>query len=144
MSEQSQEPLLVHPIAPDADFYSRQEDETIITWMDREFGTDIALSFQEGMGCNFIWEQIKSVQRQYASEDGVGAHPEDGSKLAAMEVGTEFQAFQFPQEHGHFVAMGEGGSYVEIRREGTLELPPPELANLEQILNLSGNPTTTK
>ena len=75
MSEQSQEPLLVHPISPDADFYSRQEDETIITWMDREFGTDIALSFQEGMGCNFIWEQIKSVQRQYASEDGVGAHP---------------------------------------------------------------------
>ena len=134
MSEQSQEPLLVHPISPDADFYSRQEDETIITWMDREFGTDIALSFQEGMGCNFIWEQIKSVQRQYASEDGVGAHPEDGSKLAAMEVGTEFQAFQFPQEHGHFVAMGEGGSYVEIRREGALELPPPELANLEQIL----------
>jgi phenolic acid decarboxylase len=30
-------------------------DETIITWTDPDIGTDVALSFQEGQGCNAIW-----------------------------------------------------------------------------------------
>lgn len=30
-------------------------DETIITWTDPDIGTDVALSFQEGHGCNAIW-----------------------------------------------------------------------------------------
>lgn len=33
---------------------ARAED-TIITWSDAEIGTDIALSFQEAVGCNHIW-----------------------------------------------------------------------------------------
>jgi protein phosphatase-4 regulatory subunit 3 len=38
--------------------------ETIISWTDPEVSTDLALSFQETMGCNYIWEQVCSVQRQ--------------------------------------------------------------------------------
>lgn len=30
-------------------------EDTIITWSDPEIGTDIALSFQEAVGCNHIW-----------------------------------------------------------------------------------------
>ena len=30
-------------------------DDTIITWSDPEIGTDIALSFQESVGCSLIW-----------------------------------------------------------------------------------------
>jgi protein phosphatase 4 regulatory subunit 3 len=30
-------------------------EDTIITWTDTELGTDIALSFQEAAGCNYVW-----------------------------------------------------------------------------------------
>lgn len=30
-------------------------DDTIITWTDKDIGTDVALSFQEALGCNAIW-----------------------------------------------------------------------------------------
>jgi hypothetical protein len=30
-------------------------EDTIITWSDPELGTDIALSFQEAVGCSYIW-----------------------------------------------------------------------------------------
>jgi hypothetical protein len=73
VSEEDQEPLLIHRVSPQIDMYSRQEEETIISWVDNELNTDIALSFQEGCGCNFIWEQIKSVQRQYLQQSGGGA-----------------------------------------------------------------------
>lgn len=33
-------------------------DETIITWTDPDIGTDVALSFQEGQGCNAIWYAV--------------------------------------------------------------------------------------
>lgn len=29
--------------------------DTIISWTDPEVATDLALSFQETMGCSFIW-----------------------------------------------------------------------------------------
>lgn len=30
-------------------------EATIITWHDKEFNTDIAISFQEQTGCDHIW-----------------------------------------------------------------------------------------
>lgn len=30
-------------------------EDTIITWTDAELETDIALSFQEELGCNYVW-----------------------------------------------------------------------------------------
>jgi protein phosphatase-4 regulatory subunit 3 len=61
IDEEDNQTLLVHRISAD-DIYRRQED-TIISWTDPEVATDLALSFQETVGCSFIWDQICSVQR---------------------------------------------------------------------------------
>ncbi|RZC88134.1 hypothetical protein C5167_015941 [Papaver somniferum] len=65
--EEDNEPLLAHPIRAD-EIYRRQED-TIISWRDPEYNTELALSFQEPTGCSYIWEQICNVRRnmQYGS-----------------------------------------------------------------------------
>ena len=68
VSEEDQQPLLVHRISRE-DIYQRQGGDTIITWTDPGIHTDIALSFQEAMGCNYIWEQISSVQHTYKKSD---------------------------------------------------------------------------
>lgn len=52
IDEEDNQTLLVHRISAD-DIYRRQED-TIISWTDPEVATDLALSFQETMGCSFI------------------------------------------------------------------------------------------
>ncbi|CAI7780195.1 unnamed protein product [Closterium sp. NIES-54] len=62
IDEEDNATLLVHRISTD-DIYQRQED-TIISWTDPEVATDLALSFQESMGCAYIWDQICNVQRQ--------------------------------------------------------------------------------
>ena len=96
MSEEDQgEPLLVHTISPQPDFYSRQEDDTIISWPDAELGADIALSFQEGVGCSFIWEQIKSVQRACLRGDPNEMSVEGGLNVVDMDIGGNVQTFQF-------------------------------------------------
>ncbi|XP_057829704.2 uncharacterized protein LOC131040764 isoform X3 [Cryptomeria japonica] len=61
IDEEDNETLLVHRICAN-DVYKRNED-TIIAWRDPEIATELALSFQESMGCSFVWEQICSVQR---------------------------------------------------------------------------------
>eukprot|EP00793_Prasinoderma_coloniale_P003752 PRCOL_00003128-RA len=48
--------LLVHKIYAD-DIYQKQGADTIIMWADPELKTDLALSFQEAEGCNYIWRQ---------------------------------------------------------------------------------------
>ncbi|KAK8548819.1 hypothetical protein V6N13_054412 [Hibiscus sabdariffa] len=61
IDEEDNETLIVHCISPD-DIYRKQED-TIISWRDSEFSTELALSFQENMGCSYIWDHICNVQR---------------------------------------------------------------------------------
>ncbi|RWR94277.1 serine/threonine-protein phosphatase 4 regulatory subunit 3-like protein isoform X1 [Cinnamomum micranthum f. kanehirae] len=61
IDEDDHETILMHRISP-ADIYRRQE-ETIISWLDPELSTDLALSFQEATGCSFIWDHICTVQR---------------------------------------------------------------------------------
>ena len=51
--EEDNETLLSHRISPD-DIYRKQED-TIISWRDSEYSTELALSFQENTGCSYIW-----------------------------------------------------------------------------------------
>ncbi|XP_017975032.1 PREDICTED: serine/threonine-protein phosphatase 4 regulatory subunit 3 isoform X1 [Theobroma cacao] len=59
--EEDNETLLLHRISPD-DIYRKQED-TIISWRDSEYSTELALSFQEPTGCSYIWDHICNVQR---------------------------------------------------------------------------------
>ncbi|XP_022138259.1 serine/threonine-protein phosphatase 4 regulatory subunit 3-like isoform X2 [Momordica charantia] len=61
IDEEDNETLLLHRISSD-DIYQKQED-TIISWKDPEYSTELALSFQEATGCSFIWDNICSVQR---------------------------------------------------------------------------------
>ncbi|EFJ11724.1 hypothetical protein SELMODRAFT_125510, partial [Selaginella moellendorffii] len=78
IDEEDNNTLLVHRISAD-DIYRRQEGrfycalaQTIISWTDPEIATDLALSFQEAMGCGFIWEQICNVQRSVVHYTNVG------------------------------------------------------------------------
>ncbi|XP_019180538.1 PREDICTED: serine/threonine-protein phosphatase 4 regulatory subunit 3 isoform X2 [Ipomoea nil] len=61
VDEADNETLLLHRISSD-DIYRKQED-TIISWRDPEYSTELALSFQETTGCAHIWEHICNVQR---------------------------------------------------------------------------------
>ncbi|KAF5738760.1 Serine/threonine-protein phosphatase 4 regulatory subunit 3 isoform 2 [Tripterygium wilfordii] len=61
IDEVDNETLLMHRISPH-DIYRKQED-TIISWRDPEFSTELALSFQETAGCSYIWDHISSLQR---------------------------------------------------------------------------------
>ncbi|XP_022741729.1 serine/threonine-protein phosphatase 4 regulatory subunit 3B-like isoform X3 [Durio zibethinus] len=59
--EEDNETLLLHRISPGG-IYRKQED-TIISWRDSEYSTELALSFQENTGCSYIWDHICNVQR---------------------------------------------------------------------------------
>ncbi|KAL2229693.1 UNVERIFIED_CONTAM: Serine/threonine-protein phosphatase 4 regulatory subunit 3 [Sesamum indicum] len=61
IDEEDNETLLLHRISSE-DIYRKQED-TIISWRDPEFSTELALSFQETTGCSYIWDHICSLQR---------------------------------------------------------------------------------
>ncbi|XP_024045246.1 serine/threonine-protein phosphatase 4 regulatory subunit 3 isoform X6 [Citrus clementina] len=61
IDEEDNETILLHRISPD-DIYRKQED-TIISWRDPEYSTELALSFQEPTGCSYIWDNICNVQR---------------------------------------------------------------------------------
>ncbi|CAI5527351.1 unnamed protein product [Closterium sp. Naga37s-1] len=96
IDEEDNATLLVHRISAD-DIYQRQED-TIISWTDPEVATDLALSFQESMGCSYIWEQICNVQRQVqvppgTEGGGAGARDEiaihEASPENALEAATD-------------------------------------------------------
>lgn len=69
ISEEDTSTLLIHRISRE-EIYQRQGADTIISWLDPDLNTDIAISFQEAIGCNYIWEQIQSVHDQYASAKG--------------------------------------------------------------------------
>ncbi|GAU37451.1 hypothetical protein TSUD_206870 [Trifolium subterraneum] len=59
--EDDNETILLHRISSD-DIYRKQED-SIISWRDPEYATELALSFQEPSGCSYIWDHICNVQR---------------------------------------------------------------------------------
>ncbi|CAL0325418.1 unnamed protein product [Lupinus luteus] len=59
--EEENETILLHRISSD-DIYRKQED-TIISWRDLEYATELALSFHETTGCSYIWDLICNVQR---------------------------------------------------------------------------------
>ncbi|KAJ7545388.1 hypothetical protein O6H91_09G117300 [Diphasiastrum complanatum] len=110
--------LLVHRISVD-DIYRRQED-TIISWTDSEVGTDLALSFQEAMGCSYIWDQLCSVQRSVQFPP-VGA-TENGSRPIIDEL-----------EHSG-TSQDDDDAFQDSGSGTVSDLPPMELAALPQIV----------
>ncbi|KAJ6689792.1 hypothetical protein OIU85_006131 [Salix viminalis] len=90
IDEEDNETLLLHRITPD-DIYRKQED-TIISWRDPEFSTELALSFQETAGCSYIWDQICNVQRnlQFSTLNSETFHSMNSElrELPAVELST--------------------------------------------------------
>ncbi|TYH27367.1 hypothetical protein ES288_A02G064600v1 [Gossypium darwinii] len=88
--EEDNETLLVHRICPD-DIYRKQED-TIISWRDSEYSTELALSFQENTGCSYIWDHICNVQRNihFSSLNSETFHSMNSElrELPAVELST--------------------------------------------------------
>ncbi|KAJ9181830.1 hypothetical protein P3X46_005881 [Hevea brasiliensis] len=90
IDEEDNETLLLHRIIPD-DIYRKQED-TIISWRDPEYSTELALSFQETTGCSYIWDHICNVQRslQFSSLNNETFHSMNSElrELPAVELST--------------------------------------------------------
>ncbi|GMJ12272.1 PLATINUM SENSITIVE 2 LIKE, Suppressor of MEK 1 [Hibiscus trionum] len=88
--EEDNDTLLVHRISPD-DIYRKQED-TIISWRDSEYSTELALSFQENTGCSYIWDNICNVQRNthFSSLNSETFHSMNSElrELPAVELST--------------------------------------------------------
>ncbi|XP_019440163.1 PREDICTED: uncharacterized protein LOC109345548 isoform X2 [Lupinus angustifolius] len=63
--EENNETLLLHHITSD-DIYRKQQD-TVISWRDPEYATELALRFQDPSECSYIWEHICSVQSNIQS-----------------------------------------------------------------------------
>ncbi|OVA02543.1 protein of unknown function DUF625 [Macleaya cordata] len=119
VDEDDNETLLAHRIGSDEN-YRRQED-TIISWRDPEYSTELALSFQEIAGCSFIWEHIcsarKSLHFSTLSDHEIGPR----SVTEALETSGMSQANDEPFN----------GVNSELR-----ELPAIELSTLPAILKI--------
>eukprot|EP00775_Hariotina_reticulata_P003204 gene3204-3481_t len=118
IGEETQKMLMVHRILHE-DIYNRQ-DETIITWTDPDIGTDVALSFQEGQGCNAIWQHILRVQ-----SDADPKHPDHRRRVIDEFDGATHLV---DGEYAHHDVGGEVGA-----AGGHVELPAAEMGNLEEI-----------
>uniref|UniRef100_A0A2P2MU35 Serine/threonine-protein phosphatase 4 regulatory subunit 3-B-like isoform X8 n=1 Tax=Rhizophora mucronata TaxID=61149 RepID=A0A2P2MU35_RHIMU len=90
IDEEDNETLLLHRILPD-DIYRKQGD-TIISWRDPEYSTELALSFQETTGCSYIWDHICNVQRtlQFTTLNNETFHSMNSElrELPAVELST--------------------------------------------------------
>ncbi|XP_031743316.1 serine/threonine-protein phosphatase 4 regulatory subunit 3A isoform X2 [Cucumis sativus] len=90
VDEEDNETLLLHRISSD-DIYRKQED-TIISWRDPEYSTELALSFQETTGCSYIWDHICNAQRNlhFSSLNNDTFHSMNSElrELPAIELST--------------------------------------------------------
>ncbi|XP_026436785.1 serine/threonine-protein phosphatase 4 regulatory subunit 3-like isoform X2 [Papaver somniferum] len=118
IDEDDSETLLAHRIGSDEN-YQRQED-TIISWRDPEYSTDLALSFQEIAGCSFVWEHIRNA--------GKNLHFSNNSDQESPESVTE------PLETSGMSQANEEAFNclsTELR-----ELPAVELSTLPAIIKI--------
>lgn len=117
IDEEDNETLLSHRIRSD-EIYRRQED-TIISWRDPEYSTELALSFQEATGCSYIWDHICNVQRNMhfnsLSDIEIGPRPAADTLEASGTSQSNDETYR--------------GINSELR-----ELPAVELSTLPSIL----------
>lgn len=127
-------PLLIHRISK-GNAYQRQGDDTIISWTDPDIGTDIALSFQEARGCNYIWEQVLHVQESSSPphDDGNPGGGIDSALFGPRRLGGGggLDEFDAAGPAGRYDEMGPIGP--EPGSSGAVDLPEPELSNLGDI-----------
>ncbi|KAI3990131.1 hypothetical protein MKX01_029109 [Papaver californicum] len=118
INEDDNETLLAHRIGSDEN-YQRQED-TIISWRDPEYSTELALSFQEIAGCSFIWEHICNAGKKlHCSTNTDQESPQ--SVTETLETSGMSQAKE----------KAFNGLSTELR-----ELPAVELSTLPAIIKI--------
>eukprot|EP00475_Leptophrys_vorax_P005566 TRINITY_DN13359_c0_g3_i1.p1 TRINITY_DN13359_c0_g3~~TRINITY_DN13359_c0_g3_i1.p1 ORF type:complete len:226 (-),score=15.67 TRINITY_DN13359_c0_g3_i1:32-631(-) len=71
-SEEGDRILLEHSVSPKIDYV--RQGETIITWYEEATNRDLALSFQQSIGCNAIWAKVQDLKKRA----GVDAHDGEG------------------------------------------------------------------
>ncbi|KAI3860710.1 hypothetical protein MKX03_014746 [Papaver bracteatum] len=121
IDEDGSETLLAHRIGSDEN-YQRQED-TIISWRDPEYSTELALSFQEIAGCSFVWEHIRNA--------GKNLHFSNNSDQESPQSVTEVTE---PRETSGMSQANEEAFNclsTELR-----ELPAVELSTLPAIIKI--------
>jgi protein phosphatase 4 regulatory subunit 3 len=104
-------------------------DNTIITWMDADIGTDVALSFQEESGCHAVWEQIQSSSVPAGRTSPLPAGTNGGN---AEDNGQEDSPPLSPGDSPS--ASGEPSPMTSARAgQMCVKLPSPELSTLVEI-----------
>ena len=130
VSEVDNKSLLVHRLLMEPDFYSVQGDSTIISWVDQSTQTDIAVSFANSEGCEYIVTYMKQLQIDYqhrkaAAEARGGAHFVPGIGHEAG-MGVEKSIQFIPAVNAYSSAFQES------------RIPEPQMDNLEKIADLVG------
>ncbi|KAJ3055378.1 Platinum sensitivity protein, partial [Rhizophlyctis rosea] len=113
-SEENQQVLMNAKIRAGEDVYNRQQ-ETLIVWVEPN-KTDLALSFQQSVGCDEVWDQIQTIQKRIQADkhdiDQLPTNEHQGEQsLGSDELPT--------------TVAGIGGA--------PMELPAPTMANLCDI-----------
>mmetsp|Transcript_7995 Transcript_7995/g.29557 ORF Transcript_7995/g.29557 Transcript_7995/m.29557 type:complete len:842 (-) Transcript_7995:210-2735(-) len=124
-------PLLVHGIH-EKEIYHRQGEDTIITWNDADLGTELAISFEDTAGCDYIWSQISVVQQGYVNGE---RRPEKRQRGGPAVDEYESQLIPGMQGQGQQDGAAYGGA-SGIGASAISELPAPEMGNLEAIAKL--------
>ncbi|KAL0388868.1 UNVERIFIED_CONTAM: Serine/threonine-protein phosphatase 4 regulatory subunitB [Sesamum radiatum] len=131
IDEEDNETLLLHRISSE-DIYRKQED-TIISWRDPEFSTELALSFQETTGCSYIW-LVSNIgpYMQFAEEYAFQHTSQPIMLVPEVDSGT----VGFLETILHLSAFCENGETFHSVNSELRELPPVELSTLPLILKI--------
>ncbi|GMH39897.1 hypothetical protein BSKO_07801 [Bryopsis sp. KO-2023] len=114
-SEDDERPLLVHKVHRDVR-YGRQSENTIITWLDPDLKTEMALSFQESLGCNSIFTHLNNMQKEDGGRGGLW-----GCMMGDFDTNGERES---------------GGDYTETVSAAPVEIPEPSMGNLEELARI--------
>lgn len=130
----------INPQIPTDTLTAYTADDTIISWNDPDLGTDIALSFQESVGCDRVWKHIIQVQ-DHGIKHGFNDHTSSNGYIRGRGVIDEFDAMpnsngvQFDDvgpHHHPFNIHGGGGAAAAT----SVQLPRPELSSLKTIAKM--------
>ncbi|CAG9464867.1 unnamed protein product [Pedinophyceae sp. YPF-701] len=122
--------LLLHRIAGE-EVYQKQSD-SIITWTDQDVGIDIALSFQEPMGCQAVWDSIASVHRRRSGADRDA--PPSQQPIGLSQPGMHQRAPHGLDDYGGLLSPSGDMDLDGFGGHPAADLPQqPELGNLGDV-----------
>lgn len=135
-SEVNDSVMLSHMIGKGSG-YQRQGEDTIITWTDNHLGTDVALSFQEASGCNYVWGKIQNTTQTRNFGTGYQKEPET---LADEEDNDDHDLSHVTKNNNIIDDFEKGTADIDHSlasfgdpRSRQFHLPEPNLGALHEI-----------